>query len=75
MSNIAAGAARREAGPGPGSSAVCWSLSRSAMSLPARQVASARAAAGKWHTSRPISGDDIAGALKEQPGGNCVTAL
>ncbi|MEV5012643.1 hypothetical protein [Streptomyces sp. NPDC055692] len=30
---------------------------------------------GKWHTSRPISGDDIAGALKEQPGGNCVTAL
>ncbi|MFB7740181.1 hypothetical protein ACFC08_38900 [Streptomyces sp. NPDC056112] len=45
------------------------------MSLPARQVASARAAAGKWHTSRPISGDDIAGALKEQPGGNCVTAL
>ncbi|MFJ6564735.1 hypothetical protein ACIQMV_33775 [Streptomyces sp. NPDC091412] len=29
----------------------------------------------KWYNSRPIDGDDIAGALKEQPGGNCVTAL
>ncbi|GED90655.1 hypothetical protein ACIQCF_38530 [Streptomyces sp. NPDC088353] len=30
---------------------------------------------GKWYNSRPIDGDDIAGALKKQPGGNCVTAL
>ncbi|MEV5084730.1 hypothetical protein AB0K74_40195 [Streptomyces sp. NPDC056159] len=30
---------------------------------------------GKWYNSRPISGADIAGALKEQPGSNGVTAL
>ncbi|MFB7576231.1 hypothetical protein [Streptomyces sp. NPDC056165] len=30
---------------------------------------------GKWCNSRPISGDDIAGAFKEQPGSNCVSAL